>query len=222
LPFFYSQEVEPRCEERRDGRHVSVRLWVDTERSVAILDEEDVTHEWALSLGRRVPIDLSLGLAACEGDVDLGGAALRRAKVTLGAGKATLRFSSRNPCELEELRLEMGAGHFIVRELGNARCRSIAIEAGAGEFEIDCRGEWSGSSVLRIEAGMGGVEIRVPRDLAVRVDATDTIFGEVSAPDFRQEDEDVERFVSPNWDEDGPRLTIEVEASFAGVNVLRE
>jgi DUF4097 and DUF4098 domain-containing protein YvlB len=140
--------------------------------------------------------------------------------VSLAAGEAELSFSAPNPVELEQLDLEIGAGQFRVSQLGNARCRSVSLEAAAGDFDIDCGGAWPEASFLRVEAGMGSIELRVPRDLAVRVDAGETVFGEVSAPDFR--DEGSNRFVTPDLGDTPPRLTIEVEAAFGSVVLVRE
>jgi len=215
------EEVEPRCDVRRDGRHVSARLWVDTERGVLHAGKDgEAIHEWTVTLGRRVPIDLDLAFAACEAEVDLGGVPLRRARVSLAAGAATVRFSRPAPRVLEALAIELGAGEFTVSGLGNARCRSITIDAGVGEFEIDCHGEWSESALLRIEAGFAAIDVRVPRELPVRVDARPTVFGSVIAPDFHGAGEG--RFVSPNWSEAGPHLSIEVEARFGEVTIVRD
>jgi hypothetical protein len=214
------EEVEPRCEERRDGRHVSARLWLDTEHNVSAGDDDERTNSWTIALGRRLPIDLDVALAVCDGDCDLGAVALKRARVSLGAGEATLRFSRPNPVRLEELRVELGAGDFAIRQLGNARCRSIAVETGVGKFEIDCHGEWTEPALLRVETGMGSVEIRIPRDLPTRVDVGDFTFGNLAAPDFR--DDGHGRLSTSNWTEEGPRLSIEIEARFGNVKLLRE
>jgi hypothetical protein len=218
-------EVEPRLEQRREGRHVSTRLWLDTEHNVLFRhdDDDDAVNEWTLGLGTRVPIDLDLGLAMCEGDCDLGAVALKRARVSLGLGETTLRFSRPNPIELDELHVELGAGDFAVRDLGNARCSSISIEAGVGSFDIDCHGEWTRPALLRVEAGMGTVDIRLPPELPVRVDIADVAFGDIAAPDFRQERAGDERHLySPNWTDEGVHLSIEIEASFGSVNLVRE
>lgn len=213
-------EVDPRCEESRDDRHVTARLWLDTEKNLSVDDDDDPVNEWKLALGRRVPIDLDLGLAVCKAEVDLGGVPLRRARVSMVAGESTLRFSRPLPRDVDELKIELAAGEFTVTGLGNARCRSIAVKARAGSFKIDCSGAWSGSSFLRIDAEMGGVDVVVPRDLAVSVDATATTFGNLSMPDFRSDR--TKRFTSPNWDSGDPRLTIEIDASFGSVNVIRD
>jgi hypothetical protein len=158
-------EFDPRCDQVREGRHVSARLWIDTDKNVVARDGEG-ENEWRVTLGRSVPLDLTLQFVAGAGEVDLGGVPLRRARVSLAAGKSTLRFSKENPETLEHLAFE-------VRELGNARARSIRVEAGAGSFLIDCGGRWRGTSLLRVDAGLCGLEIRVPADLAVKVAAVD-------------------------------------------------
>jgi hypothetical protein len=212
-------QVEPRCDERREDRHVAARLWLDAQRGV-LSTEERAENEWTLELGRVVPLDLDLGFAACEAEIDLGGAPLRRARISVAAGKATLRFSEPNPIELEQLAIEFGAGELRVEQLGNARCRSVRVEVAAGDFDLDLGGDWPESAFLRVDAGMGGIELRIPRDLAVRIDASDTMFGDVSAPDFVNEGD--RRFVSPDLPGGIPRLTIDVEASFGSVVLVRD
>ena len=212
------EQVEPRCEERREGSHVAARLWLDSERRIFSGDDAR-KNEWTVELGTRVPIDLDLGLAACNAEVELGGVALRRAHVSLAAGEATLRFSRPNPRELDRLELEVGAGTIHVHDLGNARCRSISVEASAGSFDLDCDGAWPESALMHIEAGMGGVQLTVPRDLSVHIDAAQTTFGEVKAPDFV--DEGGHRFRARDVPEGAPELKIELEVSFGSVTIVR-
>ena len=145
---------------------------------------------------------------------------MKRARVKLAAGDVALRFSRPVAHAPESLRIEMGMGRFKVLQLGNALCRSIEIEAGAGEIEIDCRGEWTESALLRIDAAMADVSIRVPRDLAVRLDSSETVFAEVNAPDFAVDASS--HHSTPGWESATPRLMIEVEASFGNVSIVRD
>src|SRR6185503_8303274 len=107
---------------------------------------------------------------------------------------------------MDRLELEMGAGQVEVRGLGNARCHSIALSAAAGKFIVDCSGEWKESTSLHVDAGMCDVEIHVPADLAVRVDATEAMFADVSFPDFREMRDGI--YESPACRDREPQLLI--------------
>lgn len=224
--------MEPHADTRRDGDHLDVRFWLDSEDNVVNLKswsgdkdeprdpERDIVNEWNLELARAVPLALELDLAACEADVELGGIPLRAMRLDLGGGDATLAFGRPNPERLDRLSLSVGAGRLAARSLGNAHARTISVDAGAGSCLLDLAGDWRADALVEVDAGACGVEIRVPRDLAVKANLRETILAGLSAPEFADVGDHC--FASPAWGRGGPEVVVEVTASLGTVRLVLE
>lgn len=84
-----------------------------------------------------------------------------RLDVTLGVGKSTL-------------------------ELGALKLTDLKVKTGVGEATIDLTGDWKNDLRAEIQGGIGKVTVRLPRQIAVRVDAQKGI-GSLRATDFKKE-----------------------------------
>ena len=218
---------------RREGEHLEVRLWLDSEDSIVNFrtwehgdvppaerdPKHDVINDWDLELAEGLPLALDFELAACDADVDLGGLLLHRAKLELGGGNLALDFERAQAGRLERLDLGCGAGHLEVRRLGNAHARTIRVDVGAGSCRLDLAGDWKEDALLRVDAGTSNVEIHVPRGLAVRADLKETL-ARLSAPEFQSEGS--QRYTTPEWGTGGPSIVIELEATLGSVSLLRD
>jgi len=213
-------EVEPRFEVARDGRQLSARAWVHSDARLDTWDDEERSNEWRVLLGRKVPLALVLEVAMGEATIELGGVPLKRVEAEMGLGAGTLRFSEPNPIELERLAIELGAGSFHVEQLGNARAATTAIEVSSGEFTIDLGGEWRRPGLVRITGGMCNVEVRVPKGVALRVDARESRFADVEARGLDERGD--LRWASRQGDADEVEVVLELDVGFGDVTIVRE
>ena len=69
---------------------------------------EDMRNEWDLRLS-STPLDLTVNAGAYEGDLELGGLALKSLTVQDGASHVNLSFTEPNQTEMSLLRYETGA-----------------------------------------------------------------------------------------------------------------
>jgi len=213
-------ELEPRFEVAREGHQLSARAWVHSDARLDTWDDEEQTNEWRVALGRKVPTVLSLEVAMGEATIDLGGVPLKRVEAEMGLGAGTLRFSEPNPIELERLAIELGAGSFHVEQLGNACAATTEIEVSSGEFTIDLGGEWRRSGLVRITGGMCNVDVRVPKSVALRIDARESRFADVEARGLDGEGE--LRWVSSKDAAGEVEVTLELDVDFGDVTIVRE
>jgi hypothetical protein len=213
-------ELEPRFEIAREGRQLSARAWVHSDARLDTWDDEERSNEWRVLLGRKLPLLLVLEVAMGEATIDLGGVPLKRVEAEIGLGAGTLRFSAPNPIELERLAIELGAGSFHVEQLGNARAATTEIEVSSGEFTIDLGGEWRRSGLVRITGGMCGIEVRVPKGLALRVDGHESRFADVEARGLDEEGDLC--WTSPKGDKSEVEVTLELDVDFGNVTIVRE
>ena len=96
------------------------------------------TNDWAITLSRRVPVDLRVSTGAGRASLDLSGPR-GDVDVRAGAGEVTVVFGE-GEAAVEELELPAGAGRFEATGLGFARARKIEARAGVGEFQLDFSG----------------------------------------------------------------------------------
>ena len=66
------------------------------------------------------------------------------------------------------LSIEMGAGHATL-ELGALPISRFDLSMGAGQTEIDLRGDWKNDLKADIRGGVGHVRVRLPKNVGVRV-----------------------------------------------------
>ncbi len=83
-----------------------------------------------------------------------------------------------------ELRVNVGAGTSTLNLAGVPVTR-LNIQVGAGELKLDLTGPRTTDLDARIEGGVGGITIKVPSDIGVRVKADQGI-GELRADHFKR------------------------------------
>jgi hypothetical protein len=133
---------------------------------------EDMKNEWDLRLS-DTPLDLTVEAGAYEGDLELGGLALKSLTVQDGAAHVNLSFTKPNQTEMSLLRYETGASEVELTGLANANFSTLMFSGGAGNYTLDFSGELQRDAVVEIESGLGNLNIIIPED----VDAVVTVEG---------------------------------------------
>jgi hypothetical protein len=131
---------------------------------------DDMKNEWDLKLS-DTPLDLTVQAGAYEGDLELGGLALKSLTVRDGASNVELSFLEPNLTEMSLLRYETGASDVKLTGLANANFSTLAFSGGAGNYTLDFSGDLQQDAVVTIESGFGNLSLVVPDD----VDAVITV-----------------------------------------------
>lgn len=132
----------------------------------------DMKNDWDLKLS-DAPLDLNLKAGAYEGDLELGGLALKSLTVQDGASHVDLSFLEPNQTEMSILRYETGASDVKLRGLANANFSTLTFSGGAGNYMLDFSGELQRDAVVTIESGLGNMSLIIPDE----VDAVVTVEG---------------------------------------------
>ena len=177
--------------------------------------DRDQAGTLQLALSNRVPLDLTLDLGAVEADLDLGGLRLNRLMVESGASDARIRFDTSNEVPMESLDLDVGVASLRAANLANANAREVRVNARVGSVDLDFGGEWTQDVELRVEVALGGVTVRVPADVGVKVDVQKflTSFDEAGL---------VKRgnaWYSPNWDTATHKLSVNAETAIGRLRI---
>lgn len=121
----------------------------------------------------NTPLDLTVQAGAYEGNLELGGLALKSLTVRDGAANVDISFSEPNQIEMSMLRYETGASNVKLTGLANANFSTLTFSGGAGNYTLDFSGELQRDAVVTIEAGFGDLSLIIPED----VDAVVTVEG---------------------------------------------
>jgi hypothetical protein len=125
--------------------------------------------------------------------------------------KWTLSFNSQVRLELS---VELGAGKSTLL-LGDLSLTKLEVKTGVGETTIDLNGEWQRDLNARIEGGIGQLNVELPRDTAVEVEAEKGI-GTVRVDGLRH---DGKRYVNDAFGNKTPTLRIHIEAGIGEIRL---
>ena len=128
----------------------------------------DLINRWELRMG-EMPMDLVINAGAYQGDIELGGLALKSLSVSDGAADARLRFSQPNLIEMDSLRYITGASNVRLSGLANANFSSMVFRSGAGDYTLDFSGKLQRDAAVTIESGISKVLLVVPEGMNAKV-----------------------------------------------------
>ncbi len=137
---------------------------------------------YELEFGKRRPFALTIETGASEFEMDLGGVPLSGLLVRQGAGRFELDFSAPNPESMQLLEVSSGAAGIELENLANANFSEMRLSGGAAGYELDFGGRLSRGAEATIEAGLSGVEIKIPPSTAAKIVA-ETTLGSVDVGD---------------------------------------
>ena len=179
---------------------------------------DDSENEWELTLATRYPMLLDLEVGACEAEFDLGGLPIRELSLEIGAASGRIDFSKPNPERLTEITIEVGASSLEIYNLGNANFEEMHFEGGAASCELDFHGDFVGEAEVELEIGLGSLDIFIPRDLAIRVEADESWFSSVDFHGLRLVEIDDGVYESRDFDDADKRIVFDVSVGMGSVD----
>ena len=179
----------------------------------------DIDNDWNVALSTKLPSDITMDIGASDLDVDLGGIPITDLNLKIGAAEGHLDFSKPNPERLREMRIDVGASSFDCESMGNANFESLRFNSGAASGLLDLRGQYSGECDITIKVGAGSLDVILPADVAVHIEADDSW---LSSVDFHNEN--LKRlhkgvWESPGYDEAKTRMDVNIDVGIGSVDV---
>ena len=171
--------------------------------------------EMELELPTGVPMDLELRFGAVEADFDLGGLSMTDLQVETGASETRLDVSRPNPSSMDRADFQVGAAEFTARRLGNLNARRVDVSAGVGDVTLELTGEWPRDAEVRVDMGLGSLQLRFPEGLGVRLRKKSFLTALDAQGLVKRGDE----YFSPDWETAERRITVEVQAAFGSIDV---
>ena len=169
----------------------------------------------SVALSPRADLSLDLNLGAADAQVELGGLRVSNLELRTGASRTSVSFSRPNATRCRRASFGAGAAELTVIGLGNSRCDEIEFEGGVGSVTLDFTGAWSSSSTVKVTMAMGGLTLRLPRNVGVRLHM-DRFLSSFEPTGLVREGD---AFVSENYDRATRRLDLEITTAVGGVSV---
>lgn len=118
-------------------------------------------------LPQDVRLDLELEIAQGGAQVELGGLWLTTAELEFNQGGFQLEIGEPLRQPMERLTIHGSMGGFSASKLGNASPRELDIDFRMGGMDVDLRGHWVQDADVSISFGMGGGNVRLPKDVEI-------------------------------------------------------
>lgn len=169
-----------------------------------------------LNLTESIPVKLNVNTGVGDARLNLSGLKLERLEIEAGVGASKLSAYEPNPVDCESVRIKNGVGSMDAVGLGNLNFRDFEFEGGVGGANLDFTGEWRQGADVRIQVGVGGVTMRVPRDVGVRVEAEKHFLSGLHLDGFTKRDS---YYYSDNYDNAKIRLSVRVVTGVGGFRI---
>jgi len=174
-------------------------------------------NDWDLRLTDQVDLDLIFKLGGLKADIELGSLRIKSLKFDSGACDGSVRFSSKNPVQMERLSVRTGASNVRLSGLANANFKKMELKGGVGEYHLDFGGEISQSANVEISCAISSVSISIPRDMSARISATERYLAELKSTGWVQVGD---YLVSPAFSTDKPTFHITLKGAVGDFKVL--
>lgn len=136
---------------------------------IRVSSKRHLEQKAVVELSPEVDLSLDVAFGAVEAALDLGGLRITDARIRTTASKSSLRFSQPNRASCSTLELNAGAAEFEALNLGNSGCREISFDGGIGEVTLDLTGAWPNDARLMARVAIGGLTLRLPRNVGVEL-----------------------------------------------------
>ena len=169
-----------------------------------------------LSFNNALPLKLKVAAGVGEARLSLSDLKISRIDFESGVGEAKISSYEPNAVPCDYIKIKNGVGRLDATGLGNLNFKDLEFEGGVGGASLDFTGEWKRSANIRLKLGVGGVNVRLPREVGVRVDAEKNFLSGLHLDGFRRQNS---YYYSDNYDRATIRVTIDVATGIGGLRI---
>jgi hypothetical protein len=175
LDLRYTENLEPEMMHYVDNGRGTLRL----RQKVQNLRLNRSESHWNITLNDTVPIDLRVEHRAGKSRLDLAAVTLSALVLDSDAGTSVIRAGGEQP-HLSEVKVDSKAGKTELTLDGHyGRLHRVRLDSKAGHAVVNLRGRFDTDLDFRIDSTAGHVELLLPTDIGIEVEARTTV-GHVS------------------------------------------
>jgi hypothetical protein len=169
-----------------------------------------------LNLSPNLPLRLSVNTGVGDARLSLTGLKISDLQIESGVGGSRLSAYEANSVSCDRIRIKNGVGSLDATGLGNLNFRELEFEGGVGGASLDFSGEWQQNAEIRIQVGVGGVSVRVPRSVGVKVEGHKNFLSGFHLDGFTKRDS---LYFSENYDAARIRVAMQVVTGVGGFRI---
>ncbi len=170
-----------------------------------------------LNLTDSLPVNLRVNTGVGDARLALSRLHLSSLDVESGVGSCRMTSYDPNPAVCDSIRLHSGVGGMDATGLGNLNFRRLEFEGGVGGANLDLSGQWKQDAEISIRVGVGGVSMRMPRDVGVKVSSEKHFLSGLQLDGFHKEGS--EDYYSENYTKSKVKVTIDVKTGIGGFRI---
>jgi hypothetical protein len=169
-----------------------------------------------LALSDSIPLKLQINAGVGDARLSLSGLKISSIDFVSGVGEAKVSSYEPNAIPCEHIILINGVGRLEATGLGNLNFRELDFKGGVGGATLDFTGEWKRNADVRIEVGVGGVNVRMPREIGVKVESAKNFLSGLHLEGFNKRDA---FYYSENYNKAATRVSISVTTGIGGLRI---
>lgn len=169
-----------------------------------------------LALTDSIPLRMQINSGVGDARLSLSGLKISSLDFESGVGEAKMSAYEPNTVSCEHIRLKSGVGRMEATGLGNLNFRELEFDGGVGGATLDFTGEWKQNAEVRIQVGVGGVNLRIPRDIGVKVESAKNFLSGMHLEGFNKQDS---YYYSDNYDKAAMRVSVYVATGIGGFRI---
>jgi hypothetical protein len=169
-----------------------------------------------LNLTKSIPLKLNINTGVGDARLSLSGLEIARLDLESGVGASKLSSYEPNSVPCEFIRIKNGVGSMDAVGLGNLNFRELEFEGGVGGANLDFTGSWKRDADIRVQVGVGGVNLRMPREIGVRVEAEKHFLSGLHLDGFNKRDS---YYYSESYDRAKIRVSVRVATGVGGFRI---
>jgi hypothetical protein len=169
-----------------------------------------------LALSESIPMNLNVTTGVGDARLALSGLKIASLKIDSGVGAAKISAYEPNSILCEHIDVNSGVGRLDAVGLGNLNFREFQFEGGVGGANLDFTGEWQHDADIRIQVGVGGVHMQMPRGIGVRIEAEKHFLSGMRLDGFIERDSS---YYSENYNDATIRVSVRVVTGVGGFRI---
>jgi hypothetical protein len=200
-----------------DGPAARLAVRLESSHRAGIRAERN-TSRLQLKLTDTLPVGLKIKTGVGDARLTLSRMRISRLDLEGGVGAARINTYEANPITCDEVRLRCGVGSLDAVGLGNLNFRVLDFEGGVGGANLDLSGAWKQDAEILVQVGLGGINLRMPREIGVRVTAEKHLLSGLQLDNFRREGSS-DDYYSENYNKSKVRVTVVVKTGIGGFRI---
>ncbi len=169
-----------------------------------------------LGLTGAIPVKLAINTGVGDARLSLTGLKLADLEIESGVGGARISSYEPNQASCDRIRIKNGVGSLDAVGLANLKFSELDFEGGVGGANLDFTGEWQRDAEIKIQVGVGGVSIKMPRGIGVKVEGQKNFLSGFHLDGFTMRDS---YYFSEGYDEAKIRVSVRVVTGVGGFKI---